>query len=59
MFPVDSMGPLLYDLVTDSEIAGPMTGVGQPLGSTALAAKGHVRLAGVVGSETGFGRPLV
>ena len=62
-FAVDWTGPLLYDLVIDTETIGVMTAVGPVLGligggSRRRAGGGHVRLAGVIESETVFRRPV-
>jgi hypothetical protein len=59
MFAVDWRDSLLYDLVVDTETVD----VGQALGLIAgarfvVGVGGHVRLAGVVGSETVFRRPV-
>jgi cytidylate kinase len=59
MFAVDWRDSLLYDLVVDTETVD----VGQVLGlmagtSFVVAAGGHVRLAGMVGSNTAFRRPV-
>ena len=63
MFAVDWRDSLLYDLVVDTEIVDLMTAVGQVLGLMAgtglvVEAGGHVRLAGMVGSDTVFRRSV-
>jgi cytidylate kinase len=63
MFAVDWRDSLLYDLVVDTETVDVMTAGGHVLGliakaGVAVGAGGHVRLAGVVGSETVLRRPV-
>jgi hypothetical protein len=64
MLAVDWTEPLLYDLVIDTEAIGVITAVRQGFGLVAGAylgvgtAGGHVQLARMVGSETGFRRPV-
>ena len=63
MFAVDWRDSLLYDLVADTDTVDVMKAVGQVLGLMAgagfgVGAGGDVRLAGVVGSETVFRRPV-
>ncbi len=64
MLAVDWTESVLYDLVVDTEAIGVITVVWQVFGLVAGAylgvgtAGGHVQLAGLVGSETVFRRPV-